>query len=355
MLKMKTEVLSDIVAKLGSLKENRLLLITSYWNIVADADGYEFKAYDGSTYIKIYGDTAGDLDVIVKADQFGKLVNKTTSEFMQLEMNENNLRVIGNGEYLVEIISEDEVYPDFEEALEEIELPESFIVDPVMFNEILNINDSAVSKGTSDGVLQGYYFDNGTVITTDSFKVCVNPATEPIADKPILVERKLLDAIGAITSDECDVTLLPDNRILVEGDGITIFSKLFDGEEEYPDVTSISEMEYEFSVTLPTQTVKSILDRLSLFISNYDNNIVEFEFGPEVLTVKTQGKSKEKVRYMGDKNKAGKFVCNLNSQLLKDLLSSVTADKFVIEYGNDSLISIKTQGVDYYLALAEED
>lgn len=355
MLKIKTDELQTIVSKLRVIKENKLLMITSYWHIFADGEGCEFTAYDGNTYIKIYGTFKGDLDVIVKAEQFAKLVDKTSSEHVTLDFKGQYLAVKGNGNYRIDVISADEEYPDFQAALDEEELADPFEVSPEMFDEVVSINDSSVSKSGSDGVLQHYLFSGKQVITTDSFKVCVNPIEDAISIENVLLDPRILDAISIINEESADIYYLSDERIYVESDNILIFATLPEGVENYPDVSAISDSEFVNTVSLPTANVRNIIDRLSLFVTSFDNNIINLKFTPAGLVFETNNSSNENVNYREKATGKLDFICSVNSQLLSNILSPIGADRFNCSFGNESVINFESNGINYYLALAEEE
>ena len=199
-IKFKTEELSKIVAQLNKLKPSKLLEITNYWHILGDGESVMFTAYDGSNFLRCIIDSEVEIDVMVKAEQFGKLVDKTTSATITLVPEESSLKVIGNGEYNIDIVTEDEDYPTFDQYLEDVTEDNALTLDSSMFYQIANINDSAVSKSGADGIYTGFLLDEGKAITTDIIRVCINP----IADKSLkmLIPYNLMSILASIPDEK---------------------------------------------------------------------------------------------------------------------------------------------------------
>ena len=137
---------------------------------------------------------------MVKAEQFGKLVDKTTSATITLVPEESSLKVIGNGEYNIDIVTGDEDYPTFDQYLEDVTEGNALTLDSSMFYQIANINDSAVSKSGADGIYTGFLLDEGEAITTDIIRVCINP----ISDKSLkmLIPYNLMSILASIPDEK---------------------------------------------------------------------------------------------------------------------------------------------------------
>ena len=354
MLKIKTEELQKIVSQLSTLSPNKLLEITRYWHIAGDKEKTIFAAYDGSNFVKVTYDKPSDLDVIVKAEQFGKLIDRTTVAEVTLKKEETSLTVIANGEYKVDIVQEDEEYPNFDELLKT--LPEPELLAPSIFSKIVNVNASAVSRSAADGIYTGYLIHPDKAITTDAIRVCINPI-ESIS-QPALVPPTLINILASIDSDKIKFFMLENEAIYCQASNIEVYGKLMEGMDEYVDVSQVAETEFPGTIALPTQNIQSIIERLTLFMNAFDRGSVVFNFTKDYLEVSTTTGSYEKIKYFttaGQAKATVEFKCVLNSILLKDIISTINDDHFDISYGNEALIKIESNKVEYYLALSEEE
>ena len=170
-IKFKTEDLLKVVAQLDRLTPSKLLEITRYWHIETVEDEVFFTAYDGANFIRVAIPGKGEIDVMVKSEQFGKLVNRTTSESIKLTPGKESLKFVGNGEYQIEIVQEDESYPSFDDYLTDDMTAESALhINTKLFYNVANVNDSAISKSGADGIFTGYLIDNDTASLMQYFQ-----------------------------------------------------------------------------------------------------------------------------------------------------------------------------------------
>lgn len=355
-IRFKTEDLAKVVTQLDKLAPSKLLEITRYWHIESVEDEVFFTAYDGSNFIRVAIPGKGEIDVMVKSEQFGKLINRTTSEYVKLVPGKESLKLVGNGEYQIEIVQEDESYPSFDNYLtEDMTEDNALTINTSLFYNVANVNDSAVSKSGADGIFTGYLLDHDKAITTDIIRVCINPIKS--FGKKILIPSSLMNVLSSLSDEKMYLWILEDNDIYVSTSTVEVYGKLMDGIDDYIDVTQLDDQEFEGMVSLPTLAVHDILERLTLFMNTFDKGTVIFSFDEGALTLQTTTNSFEKVKYHKGEGKqnAVEFECRLNSMLLRDILSTVSEDYFEVHYGNDASIKIKSNGVIYFLALQEEE
>lgn len=347
----KTKDMLNVVASLNNLTPSKLLEITRYWYIQGYDGIITFTAYDGSNWVRYTLEADGEIDVIVKAEQFGKLVEKSTVENLTLTPKGEYLEVKGNGTYKVDMVAGDEDYPLFDDQLpEDLDDLEPTEVKSSLFYEIVNINDSAISRSNADGIYTGYLLDYDKAITTDVIRVCINPI-EDIGTK-MLISQPTMKLLASLTDEEAYVWVLGD-YIYVTTSTVEIYGKLLEGVEDYQDMSVMDEQEFSAQVKLPTVEIQSILERLTLFMSPFDKAAARLVFGKNGLTIKTQSGSKEDVGYTEAK-KVVEQECIINTLLLKEILSTVSEDYFSVDFGNELCLRIKSNGIVYYLATQEE-
>lgn len=348
----KTQTLMEVVGQLNRLSASKLLEITRYWYIQGYDGVVTFTGYDGSNWLRYTLEADGDIDVIIKAEQFGKLVEKTTVENITLTPKDEYLEVKGNGTYKVDIVTGDEVYPSFDEKLpEDLDEGDALLLKSSLFYNVANVNDSAVSKSNADGVYTGYLLDHAQAVTSDIIRVCLNPIQD-IGTK-LLIPASLMRLLASITEDKLYLWTFDDEYIYVSTSNIEIYGRTMEGVEDYQDMSIMDKQEFEGSATLPTAEIQSILERLTLFMTAFDKGTVNLDFGPKQLAIVTTKGSKELVKYTNVDHGAD-FTCKINSLLLRDILSTVSDDHFVLYYGNELCLKIEANGVVYYLATQED-
>ena len=348
----KTQSLMDAVSQLNRLAPSKLLEITRYWHIEGYAGQVTFTGYDGSNWLRFTLEADGDIDVMVKADQFGKLIEKTTVEKVTLSPKSEYLEVKANGTYKVDIVTGDESYPSFDDKLpEDLDEDSAKLLKTSLFYQVYNINDSAVSKSNADGIYTGYLLDDDKAVTSDIIRVCLNPI-ESIGTR-LLIPSPLMKLLASLTEDKLYLWNLDDEYIYVSTSTVEIYGRLMEGIEDYQDMSVMDEQEFEGSVKLATATIQAILERLTLFMSPFDKGTIRLDFGPKQLAIITTSGSKEAVKY-AEVTSTADFSCALNSILLRDILATVNEEYFTLEFGNDLSIRITANGVTYYLATQEE-
>ena len=331
--------------KLNKCSTNKLLEITKYWHLVVTDKGFEITAMDGSNYITAKdASVKGSLDVIVRADQFGKLIDKTSVDKVVLELKENYLRVVGNGDYKVEIVL-GETYP-FYEVPDQVTTIQA---ETAGLKKINTYNKSAVSTTLADGYLTGYYVSGSEAVTSDSIKICINPVE--VFDKAVLLTAEMMALATALSGDKFTIKMW-GNKIIMEDDTTVIYGAQLDGIEEFPDVDAFAEMEFASNVKLSKLGITAILDRLTLFLDSFDKSEIVLEFTDKTLKISTGKGSFEEIAF-AEANNAQPFVCNVNVVYFKDIVSAVQNEYFYLHFGEETMIEVVDGDVLFILATGE--
>ena len=340
-----TKSLQSMADKLNRCTANKLLEITKYWHLVVSDKGLELTAMDGSNYITAKDvSVKGKLDAIVRADQFGKLIDKTSVDKVILELKENYLRVVGNGDYKVEIVL-GETYPfyDVPEKVETLEVETSGL------KQINTYNKSAVSTTLADGYLTGYYVDDKRAVSSDSIKICINPVK--VFDRPVLLTSEMMNLATALTDEKFTIKMW-ENKVILEDKTTVIYGAQLDGIDEYPEVDMFAEQEFSSNVKLSKLGITAILDRLTLFLDSFDKSEIVLEFTEKTLKISTGKGSFEEIAY-AEANGVEPFVCNINVVYFKDIVSAVQNEYFYLHFGDETMIEVVDGDVMFILATGE--
>lgn len=348
MFKISTKTLQDMTNRLSKCGSNKLLEITKYYHMVLDENGLVLTATDGTNFITVLDNTVkGDaIDTIVKADQFSKLVQRTSVETMSLELKENYLEVVGNGKYKVEIV-EGETYPSYEIK----DGNEVTVLNVADLKKVASTNKFSVSNTIADGVLTGYLMQGGKAITADGIKVCVTSAN--FLDADVLLTPEMISMIGALTTEKVSV-VLADDKLLLDAGNTIIYGAQMEGIQQYPEIMPLTEVEFPSKCSLSKLAILNILDRLTLFIDPFEKNEILLGFSEKGLEVGTNSGSFEVIAYAHSENFA-EFVCAVNGMFLKELVTAVDTELFELSYGVETLIKIESNGVIQLLATGEEE
>lgn len=351
-MKVNTSLLKGMIATVSKCKPNSLLEITSYYNVCAKDKQLIVKATDGVNYIECSGEIKTDeqFEVIVKADQFTKLVNKTSSKEIDLKVKNDVLMFKGNGSYKLEIFTEED-YPSYE-----FEPYEVYRVKTKQLVNALAVGKNIKSNTLSDGVLFNHLIRDNKVIATDSLKVCCSNISG--LDAEILLAPSVVALMDSITDEVCEVNINEDHTdILIKGKGIIIYGALAEGADEYPDVMPIFDNEFDYNGELDKGETLEALDRLRLFINNYDNDLLEITFTNSALILSTINGSVEAVNFIKPiEDDFAEIDYTINNQYLQEILKSMKGQTYKIEFSEgEDIIKLESNEDMFILALADGD
>ena len=351
-MKVNTQILKDMLSKVNSCKPSNILEITNYYQLQTIENGIAISATDGVNYITVKQEAQcdQDIDVIVKGDQFSKLIMKTTKDTVDLKVTDNYLQVKGNGTYKVEIVS-DEIYPapDFEGD-------KVYKVSFDTLSKAIAGGKNAKSNVPTDGVLYSYLIRHNSIITADAIKVYGRYVKgKGLDDLEILIPPTLANLLLVLDVEQVQLVVNEDITTLQAiGDNVVITGALAEGANEYPNVEPLLHGEYPNVVELDVKQVLQSLDRLNLFIGLYDKGIIDLVFTGESLTLATVGKSVETVPYIHPIDDV-EFTVSVNSAYLKDLFSAVETSNVEVHFGQDETIKLESDYNIMLLAAADEE
>lgn len=355
-MKIKTNILQEMVAKaIKAVSNNKMIPLTGLMGIELDNNKLTLQTTDGNNVLKVC-QPVESLDTqnfytIVNADTFSKLVSKTTSEYITLENNENYLDFKGNGNYKLEIAlnSDGEIvkFPNYElsETNQFIEIS----VDKL--KNVLGISKVAVAKTMEVPCLTGYYV-SGKVLTTNREMICY--IEDSILDTSILLSDTTAELIQLLTSD---ITLfIDDNKLLFKTDNISIYCRELEGKDLYPitPIENLVKTNYNTSIDVNKQDFLNVLDRMSLFVTDYDKNGVYLKFTKDGLEVRSQKSNAVELLDIKSDKPILEFECLVDVEMLKSQIQALASDTVSLYYGQPSSIEIKEGNVIMILSLIEK-
>lgn len=370
-LKVKTKVLQDMMKKaIRGAGNNKLVPLTSMLNMKLNNMILSITTYNGTNYttVKAYeigNDPNEKFNIVAECNTFDKLVSKTTSDYINLTLNDDkSLTFEGNGKYTISLpLNENDeliVYPKYQFNTN---LPKSTIKLSVI-KSILQFNKSALATSKDLICLTDYLVGmNGTVVTADSYNMCIN--TIENFNVPMLLKPELLDLLDLNTKEDIKYQVdVDENKILFSTSDLVIYGTIDnDLIDQYPYevVKTFLNTEFSSSCTVGKQQLLNVLDRLSLFIGSFDINGVYFAFTKNGLQVENnKGNAIEHIDYH-DSNNFTEFSCVVGVDSCTKLLKSIKGDYITMYYGDKSedgnggnLIKIVDDNITQILATFED-
>lgn len=354
---MKTLKLQEMVAKsIKGASSNKMIPITSLMAVELKKNKLTLTTTDATNYLRVVEDKVEGKDfyIVVGVDVFSKLVSKTSVETITLTLKESTLEVKGNGTYSIELpLDEDGKLIRFPEYKFNADA-ECSVINLSTVRSILTANKPALANTMEMPALTGYYCDDKRVISTDTFKVC-NTAIS-VFTAPALVPPELLDLLSLMTDEKITVQA-EGSKMLFTTNNIVVYGVQLDGLSDYPvaAVDSFLETEFSSSCKLPKDALLAVLDRLTLFVTDYDKNGIYLTFTKDgVIVSSKKSTGTELIKYQGSEN-FSEFSCCADIELLRSQVKAQEGEVVEMWYGHESAVKMTSGKITQIVALLEDD
>lgn len=356
-LNINTLVFQEMIVKaVKGASCNKMIPITGLMAISLKDNILTVTTTDATNTLKIIhkGVEGEDFYVVVPVDLFSKLVAKTTSDSITLELVDTTLTVKGNGVYSIELpLNEDGnliTFPQyvFNENVEKSKINLSAI------NTMLLTNKAALADTMEVPCLTGYYCGEDKVISTDSFKVCGNNIK--VFSKPVLLSAELIDLLAIVGEEQINVQQ-DGSKILFSTENIVIYGSELEGIEDYPveAIENYLSTAFESMCKIPKTSLLNILDRLSLFISSYDKNALYLTFNEQELVISSKrSNGTESIKYQTVENYKP-YVCCIDIELLRSQVAAQDSEVVELWFGNETAIKMVSGKITQIVSLLEDD
>lgn len=277
-MKLKTVVFQEMMSRaVKGVGNNKLIPLTSLLSIKLVDGDLVLTSTDSTNYLYIRqaavdGD---DMEVVVQADTLAKLVAKMTSEEITLTLKNNYLEVKGNGTYKIDIpLDENGEFISYPDPYGEIDL-QDVEEKEIQYTAIKNILTSvkpAIAVTMEDPEYTGYYVGESVLGTN---RELINNYDVNLFGQTKLVPPELMNLLE-VMSKEKFVARIKDNVLVFESDDCVIYGKEMEGIEDYQSdaILGIVNTQPDSMVKIGKQELLQVLDRLSLFTSDYEGQTI---------------------------------------------------------------------------------
>lgn len=356
-LKLKTLKLQEMVSKaVKGASSNKMIPITSLMAIELKKNKLTLTTTDATNYLKVIEDKVDgeDFYIVVPVGVFSKLVAKTSVETITLKLKEHVLEVKGNGTYSIELPLDEEgrliKYPEYKFDSK----VKGSVINLSTIKTLLNANKSALAVTMELPALTGYYCDDKRVISTDTFKVCNTEI--PLFAEKTLVPPELMELLSLMTEEKITVQS-SGSKMLFTTNNMVVYGVQLDGIDDYPVAAIDSFLQTEFSskCKLPKDALLAVLDRLMLFVTDYDKNGIYLTFTQEgVIVSSKKSTGTELIKYQGSDN-FQPFTCCADIALLVSQVKAQEGEVVELWYGQEVSIKMTNGKITQIVALLEDD
>lgn len=360
-MKLRTEQLKDMLSKaVKGASNNRLIPITSLLSIRIREGRVILETTDATNYLYVYGTTelADELTAVVNVDLFAKLISKTTTEFIELDVMSSNpiLSVRGNGSYTIEMPLDESgkliEYPDPIHELNTVEPDFSDSIKRTMVSTILDSVKPSLATTYENPCYTGYYIGK-EVLATDSYKIA--GLNNLFMNKESLISPEVMDLLGLMTAENIKVSSYSD-KFIYATDDVVIYGPEMEGKEDFAvdAISGLLETDFEYTCRLSKSDFLSVLDRLSLFISPYDKNAITLTFIATGVQISSKASSGVEVINYIDQNEHQMFTCDIDIEMLIQEIKAIPSDIITLQYGEDNAIKLVDNSLTIVIALLED-
>lgn len=332
---------------------NKLLELSNLMGIHVESGELYLNTTDGTNYLSVSDKcVADDMDITVNAELFSKLISKINSETVDMEVVDNTLVITGNGKYTLELIPDEngdllsfpDKFPD-----ETTEIGTISASDLTVINNAVKVSLSQVA-----GSVYSSYFFGDVVASTD--RAMMSTFNRNVFGTPYLINKSFVDlmSIGAT-----DVTLSKSGDVLVaeanisENCSINICTTLPNSAEDFniEGINKFMALEVNSFCRFKKAQMLELLDRLSLFVSKFDDGAIELHFTDKYIEVSSMASNGiERVDYTESKDTID-LTIKINIDRFRNQLKAYSSDVVDLYYGSDICIKLVDGDLTQVIAL----
>lgn len=356
-MKIKRELLTELVNTVyKGVGNNKIIPITQMMGVIVLGSELSLASTDSTNYFKgkmnLENSDNVEFNVCVNADLFTKLINKFTTEFVEITLNESAMKVVGDGDYELELLLDEEgkvfAFPlkEFESEFDEVKTLEVKQVE-----DIKTQCEKALAITMENPSLVNYYLGDN-VIATDSLVMAVY--ANKLFDSDRLLTPKAMNLL-VLMKDKITIGF-KTNKLYAKDSTFELVGDINSTIDDYP-VEAIKglleSVQFDSKAKFKVSELNSVLDRLSLFVTQYDDGVINLKFDDNYIYASTL-KSKGVERIKLDTTEPIKsYMCGVDIEMVKNQLASFTEEHIEISFGNASFIQLKSGNVSKLIALTE--
>ena len=352
MLKISTAKLQELVSKaIKGVGNNKLIPRTTDIAIKVSDNTLTLITSDDDNYLNVSESVESeDFYAVVQADQFSKLVMRTTSEEISLDLVGDVLEVHGNGvhKFAVDIDANTNEMVEYPNPIQNILNVQQTIIgkiDVPTVKTILGAVKPSIAVTHEQPQFANYYFGD-VVLATDTFKIsCLK---KKVTATPILVSARLMELLDVYSGDKSIDIYKVGNNLAFVGDGCSVCGFAMDGIDRFPvdKIMAYMDNDYPNKCVLPKQSVLQLIDRLSLFVGAFDDGVVNIEFAEDGMHVSSQkSDSIEVIPYVSSEIKdttAGRVYI----EMFKAQVKAQTAENVELYFGDGKSLKLIDSDID---------
>lgn len=360
-LTIKTVKLQEMVSRAEKgAGNNKLYPITQMMAIKLIDNELTLITTDNTNYLyvkeqKVSGE---DFYAVVPVDTFARLISRMTCDSISMELKDVVLEIVGNGKYSIDLMFEDDgsmvQYPD---PIAEFQATNKKAVEinKTTVDTILTAIKPALATNLENPCYTGYYAGE-KVVATDSF--LINMLSVNLLNNDRLVRPEVMNLLAVMEAEKIKVFFNDDNaEIVFETPDCVVYGRDLEGIEDFSidAILEYADREFPSMCKLSKTTLLQLIDRLSLFVTEYDKGGVYLTFTKDGLQVSSMNTSGVELIPYVESNDFSDFTCCIDVNMLGKQIKAQSGDVVELYYGDEDAVKLVDGNVIQIVALLDDD
>ena len=355
MVTIKTETLQSMVNKaVRGASNNKLIPLTSFMKLNFTPNVFSILTTDGMNYLEVSADVeCADFTAVVSADVFTKLVRRLSGDLVKLDITDKYLVVECNGTYKLELLlDEDGKAVDFHMPVENLAGKEKVgELDRSTITRIIgSLKQSLLMVATQPHYC--CYRVGDEVVATDSSIISI--LNKPVFETAHLVSSECMNLLDAVVGDGASASVYQfDGALVYDTNGAMLYAREPNGIENFNigAIKGFADAEFASKCTVSTKSFIEALDRIALFVGEYDAGAVTLTFDNDGVTVSSKSTSGvEQVTY-DTVSLASEYECILDVTSALSMLKAQSSDVVEFYFGGEQTVKMVDGDLTTILAL----
>lgn len=354
-IELGTEKLKSAVSKVSKgVGATNLFVTTQIIGIEGKDGNVTLSATDKVANIKVIlrDVIAKDVEFYTntKAELFKKLLDRTQSATVELDIQDNKIVFSGSGDANLEIIYNDEdgagTLAKIQEIKVEGEPKDVKVSDLKKFGIYLK---GTFPESITNPIYMNYRVFNNKAMTYNNYGANL---VEINWDENILIPKSIVSLFETLEGDVAKVTV-DGAKIKIVASDVEIAGNLKGDVQDYA-TERFEKLIYSTDIFVKETTIDRVrlinaLDRIKLFIDKGDDGVFSLDIGDKSVVLLTLGNNCVEQVEFDSCNNPEVFERNIGMSVLETALSAVRGDKITIAFGNKVGLRIHDEADKAYL------
>ena len=229
----------------------------------------------------------------------------------------------------------------------------NFQISDITLRDLIVYTSFACSTDEARPIFTGCLLDlqeeKVTMVATNTHRMAIK--SDRLEDfhgsQRLIIPGKLLNELSKVLQSDMPRTVnitCSNTQISFEVDNVYISSRLIEG--KYPDYTRAVPLDFKTNITMHTEEIRGIIDRVALISRTNDYNVVRLEFANGMVKISSMNPEIGNGEEYGTAVIDGDNICiSFNADYLNDVLKLLKEQEFTMSLnGPLSSAAIRTAG-----------